>query len=435
MAKKIHAFRTGKPCSHFAIRFDRPVMDPILTRDAIVWCSEHVAPTDRVDSICVLNIRTWCFRKLRGDAREEVRSFIASDEIVALMTHTNMCYVWELHGDGFKKFRVPSQDYFKCTTCRDRTVACAAVSAEKTSVYIWNFDTSLGQSFEVESSRQLPMAGYRDRVIFTSSRANAFLDKSTRLLLQPKTYSIIIINHAWALQYEVRGQQYIHYGPIVSSRFRYDGVHMDRCHLSDIQCEHPGWVILISEQNPQPLKLVPIDERGRFSLEVGKEWLGFDEHENKFKPFSKRSWTQSSKNWYNSTFYRLCYRTGRRDDRSGVPGFTVGHANKTKCTLFTKPKPRVHSRSGDHSIESRAGVEYKQLMNFGYVVSYCRDEIFVYCFDESDNRPLRDERFFTEGEFLPLEYVREESEQWVIDEEDELDKDEENDKDNSEEWP
>ncbi|KAI8937100.1 hypothetical protein NX059_006315 [Plenodomus lindquistii] len=165
MAKKIHAFRTGKPCSHFAIRFDRPVMDPILTRDAIVWCSEHVAPTDRVDSICVLNIRTWCFRKLRGDAREEVRSFIASDEIVALMTHTNMCYVWELHGDGFKKFRVPSQDYFKCTTCRDRTVACAAVSAEKTSVYIWNFDTSLGQSFEVESSRQLPMAGYRDRVM------------------------------------------------------------------------------------------------------------------------------------------------------------------------------------------------------------------------------------------------------------------------------
>lgn len=156
MAQRIQAFRTGKPCSHFLIRFDRPVMDPILTRDTVIWWPGDFRSMARARFICVLNLSTWKFRKFRGEAREAVRSFVASDEIVALMTYTNICYVWELHGEGSKSFKVPSQAYFGCTTCRDRTVACVAVGAEYTSVFIWHFDSHRRQSFQIKNDRQIP---------------------------------------------------------------------------------------------------------------------------------------------------------------------------------------------------------------------------------------------------------------------------------------
>jgi len=74
---------------------------------------------------------------------------VASEEMVAMMTYSNTCYAWELHGTKSHKFRLPSMDYLYSATCRERSVACAALTHDQIAVFIWQFDTRQGQSFQI----------------------------------------------------------------------------------------------------------------------------------------------------------------------------------------------------------------------------------------------------------------------------------------------
>lgn len=99
-------------------------------------------------SVCVLNLQTWRLHSLSGLGKESVRRFVASDEIVALITHGHVCYAWDLQGVEMKTFRVPNHNYFGAVTCRGRTIACATADNEVLKVFIWDFDTQHGQAFE-----------------------------------------------------------------------------------------------------------------------------------------------------------------------------------------------------------------------------------------------------------------------------------------------
>lgn len=149
MAKSIQALRTAKPTSHFLIRLHRCLDDFILTGDTVIW-----QPRPNEDfhlparSLCLLDLSSWSFRELHADGREQVRRIVASDEIVAMITYSNRCNVWELHGTKSHSFVLPDSKYLGSATCRGRTVACAALTYDQIAVYIWQFDTQQGQSFE-----------------------------------------------------------------------------------------------------------------------------------------------------------------------------------------------------------------------------------------------------------------------------------------------
>lgn len=149
-ARTIDALRTCKPHTRFPIRLDYAFHGLVLTSDTLIW--QPRAGNTYSRGICVFDLATWSLRTLAGEAREEVCSIAASDDIVALATFSKVCYVWELHGQVSKKFIIPSQYYFGAVTCRRRTVACAGSFVQHISVYIWDFDTQRGRSFQIDPS-------------------------------------------------------------------------------------------------------------------------------------------------------------------------------------------------------------------------------------------------------------------------------------------
>lgn len=160
MAKTIQAFRTGRPRSHCLIRLDQSVEDSILSADTLIWMPRTSKSLDTVTrSICVMNLSSWTFRQLRGEERERVYSVVASRDIVAIVTYTNTCYAWELHGNGSHKCTLPSRDYIDTVACRERTIAFAALKDDHMSVFIWQFDTQRGQSFQISRYLDEPCLG------------------------------------------------------------------------------------------------------------------------------------------------------------------------------------------------------------------------------------------------------------------------------------
>ncbi|KAH9877350.1 hypothetical protein IAQ61_002715 [Plenodomus lingam] len=407
MAQRIHAFRTGKPCSHFMIEFDRSIVSPTLVEDTLLWIPEdHPYDGTRLgDCICLLNLRSWNFRKLRGDAREQVHSFTASEDIVALMTFTHKCYVWELHGEGFKQFKVPSQDYLKTATCRERTVACAAVGAEKTSVYIWHFDSQHGQTFVIETNPQIPDDVELGPPYYDYIEAKEFLVRSTRLLLQPKTSSIIIITHAWACNVMAKIQpgsrtfglqRALQLGPIVSSRFSYDGVCLDRSSLP--LDSHFLEIRLICDYRKN-YGLVPVDQQGHFTLEVACDGPEDEKRRQEFNPTSERSWSPSSTGWWNDVYFKPGepYVQNIPDSMMymATDAYMVGNTSGYEQHFLSIPRPGKRFRPGRD--------DYRACSNGSYLVRSFDSAAVVYCFDESNDRPKEDGPFFTEGVFLTLD--------------------------------
>lgn len=147
-ARAIHAFRTGNPRIVFKVVSARKTGRLMLAGNHLVWAGRKRETSSRY--ALVLNLDTWQLRSLRGEAREQLMDVFVSDQIVALTTFSNICYVWELQGGpGPKNFRVPSSTYFRNVACRDRTVACVAHFAKHTSVFIWEYNTQRGRSFNI----------------------------------------------------------------------------------------------------------------------------------------------------------------------------------------------------------------------------------------------------------------------------------------------
>lgn len=150
-ARDIHAFRNGQPRSCFKFSPEHIILHHVLTGDSLIWLPQPQA-LERPRSVFIFDLKAWALHTLGGEAREEIRAVFASDQLIAMTTFHNICYVSTLNGQGQKKFRVPSHFFFDTVTCRGRTVACAAVSTDNIAVYIWDYDTQRGKSFQINPS-------------------------------------------------------------------------------------------------------------------------------------------------------------------------------------------------------------------------------------------------------------------------------------------
>ncbi|KAF2852369.1 hypothetical protein T440DRAFT_421283 [Plenodomus tracheiphilus IPT5] len=410
MAQRIQAFRTFKPHSHFVIRLHRYARDPILAGDFVIWKPVSHRSTDFERSICVLNLTSWKFRELHGDAREGVHSIAASDELVTMATSLNVCYVWELHGRGFKKFRVPSTEYFDCITCRERTVACVGLFEDNISVYIWDFDSQRGRSFEIDRyfPKDHPLG--LDSMGPGSYRGVNVEDGWMSLLLQPKSSSIIIITTTLAHASETKELAQLDESVIVSSRYTYDGVLVDRS-FSPPHGQHANSRLpdLMYVQAPGPYsQLVPVDQRGRYLLPArclpsriqvsNFVWLEFDEHLNQFVTTGQRSGGDLTTVWWKDTFYES--DRDAREDHSMLKT-TVGNTSGFKRTLQT------FVEHGENCPEDLSLFE-ESFLNENYLVRVGGYGLLVYCFDERSDRPTESGPFFNEGDFTILEYQEKE---------------------------
>ncbi|KAI4908589.1 uncharacterized protein J4E92_010782 [Alternaria infectoria] len=98
-ARKIHAFRTGKPRKVYKITPKDSIDDIYLAGNSLIWQSLTFTPENQSRNVCVLDLATWDLRFLGGEGRERIIDVFVSSEIVALTTWANICYVHELHVD------------------------------------------------------------------------------------------------------------------------------------------------------------------------------------------------------------------------------------------------------------------------------------------------------------------------------------------------
>ncbi|RMZ71581.1 xanthine phosphoribosyltransferase 1 [Pyrenophora seminiperda CCB06] len=166
-ARAIHAFRTGKPTIIFRLNLnpDKYTEQFMLTRNHLVWDTYEGGYTR---DVCILNLDTWQLRRVCGEAREDISRVFVSDEIVVLATHSIVSYVYELQGGQVpKKFRTPSMEYYRNVACCDRTVACVGRYSDHTSVFIWEYNTQRGRSFDINHGAGGP--DFEERQVYTLS--------------------------------------------------------------------------------------------------------------------------------------------------------------------------------------------------------------------------------------------------------------------------
>jgi hypothetical protein len=113
-----------------------------LVGSAFVW----VQPHHRMLNIC--NLRTMATSSLQGDARESIINVALSEELVAFATSLNTCYVTDLAGANRKKFKLV-RSMFQQLACRGHVVACGGFVNNCAMIYIWDYETQVGKSFEI----------------------------------------------------------------------------------------------------------------------------------------------------------------------------------------------------------------------------------------------------------------------------------------------
>jgi hypothetical protein len=122
----------------------------VLVEDTFAWLSLGC----RTLNIC--NLRTMAKSTLHGDARELITKVALSGNLIAFATTLNTCYVQSLNGGKRMKFKLV-QGMFQQLTCRDRTIICGGFVNNSAVIYIWDFDTQTGKSFDI-SVQELPFA-------------------------------------------------------------------------------------------------------------------------------------------------------------------------------------------------------------------------------------------------------------------------------------
>lgn len=320
-AQQIHRFRSGKPCKHYAITLNHICTDPLLIGDFLIWKKNQGPASIAMRTAYVLNLHTWSLRTLVGEARESLRGFAASEQVVAVAASTNLCYVWDLHTSEMKKFRVPNHTYFEALTCGERTVACAAALTDEIIVYIWEFDSQLGKTFRItgreghhffqRNPKFVSSLHYSIIILTTFSCVHAH---NLALLLQPKSESIIVFADIDCNRYTSKGK----ICPTVPSdilhcRYTYNGV----CLESSYRNTNGRMPVHIS---PEAHPLLPVDTQGNFALTAGDFELGafrpirlqFDSKAYRFvaasDPFNGRTmhrYIQYTTSWWKDTFYGI----------------------------------------------------------------------------------------------------------------------------------
>ncbi|KAF1831346.1 hypothetical protein BDW02DRAFT_572103 [Decorospora gaudefroyi] len=387
-ARNIHSFRTGKPSSIYKITPSETASRLSLVGNYLIWDQYHYTDDPQRGSrqVCILHLETWRLRTVCGEAREQLFEFHASDEIVVLTTFANIAYVYELEGPRFKKFRVPSGDYFKTVACRALTVACVASFAEHTSVYIWQYDTGRGRTFKIDHDPGTLFSIFDPYVIHAISP-----------LIQPETETIILFVDAQRSEKLPYDQRKIAY-----SRYTYSG----EC-IGDFQPSLPGIGSIESMGSWE--RFVPVNFQAnqfaipmRSALGEGQDrihtffLLHFDEGLN-----SLRVWEDSqlpgpircsggAMAWWKDTCYGFFYHEGERRDMIAHMGTSD---KKTYTPIVSEPRhdtPWAYHRSRVNALV---------VLNDKYVIRSTASIFYVLCFDGEDNgnRPKENGPFFDLG--------------------------------------
>jgi hypothetical protein len=96
----------------------------------------------------ICNLRTMAVSSLQGDARESITNVALSEELVAFATSLNTCYVTDLAGANRKKFKLV-RSMFQQLACRGHVVACGGFFNSCAMIFIWDYETQVGKSFEI----------------------------------------------------------------------------------------------------------------------------------------------------------------------------------------------------------------------------------------------------------------------------------------------
>lgn len=242
-ARSVHAFRRtsawAPPDSYIRLvtATEEATQDThLLVGDNLIWIDAENGSR----RVRVLNLRSWTSRVFHGEAREKIHTICASDELVVLATQ-NVAYVARLSGqDVMKKFRVVNPSVLSSVTCRGRTVACAGAVGDSVLVYIWEFDTQQGRSFNINPSNG-----------FFSGRPVEDPDIKLAILLQPNAEVITVFT--FVLKYSTKvfysgftfgGDCVFSASQTLSSKGAYHPTRTLDCGLGFIPASHDGLFML-----------------------------------------------------------------------------------------------------------------------------------------------------------------------------------------------
>ncbi|KAF2133202.1 hypothetical protein P153DRAFT_428236 [Dothidotthia symphoricarpi CBS 119687] len=390
-AQDIQAFRTGNPRSRFMIKFSDDASYPVLSGNTLIWRPPQVKRL-----MYALDLSTWRLTTLRGAAREYISKSFVSDQLVAFVTMTNVFYVSELNGQGQRSFTLPSCEYCNAVTIRGRTVACATHFDDRVFVYIWDYDTQQGKSFDIRRPSPLvkPCDGSGHISDFTPG---------IKLLVQPESKSIIIVSD----NYCFFGQVVNTHSPsgvspsrppthIMCSRFSYTG----EC----IQAPHT----ILTQCNLDLDSFIPIGLCGLFEISVHVTGPGifgnttcvrmlFDEHLGRFTDARcPLTGAMSESSQYVACWNDTSYKTWIRDINGETQVLEFGGTNDYPDS---KPLDCIPSRF----VESRYGcpnTHTLMLLNDRYVIRTGTFAFRVFCFDESSERPKQSGPLFDFGTII-----------------------------------
>jgi hypothetical protein len=391
-AHRIHAFRTGQPCSILKITPTDEIRELLLRGDHLAWLQPQNY-RDTIRSAYILHLPTWSLRTVSGEGREKLRDIFASDELVVLTTFANICYVHEVAGSqSFKKFRVPNKAYFANMAVRGKTVACVCDLGASTEVYIWHFCTGRGTSF---------------KILHTPGSLFGVSDPTLRSVfhiapvIQPTTKTIVLFTNAYLSKEQPHHRKNIAFG-----RYTYTG----EC-LGTSQPSLPAIGQMMSWSYARFWN--PTGYNGRWAM-----WL------------KSRPWGSEAGNRVTTSFL---LRFDEKDNHlsvwggSRLPGSDCGFYTggclawwKDTCYGHLLPSDTTEKRNmlafmgteGDAKIKALVGEDEEMKMahawenvtasvqlNEKYVMRNVLDRFYLLCFDEDEGRK-RSERsgaFFDQG--------------------------------------
>lgn len=384
-ARSVHAFRNAPrsvpPDSSFKI--STPFgSTQLLAGDRLIWLDG----AENSRQVRVLDLRSWSFRVLNGESREQIRDVYASEEILVFTTYTT-AYVTRLDSPGpLKRFRVVNAALLCTVACRGRTVVCAGYLEDCLLVYIWDFDTQTGRSFKVS---------YETSFLSGCQLDLAKAQPPVGLLLQPDTEAIVLCILDTCKVTDLSDKD-LWCPKVLYGQFAYSGECRYHTEQTLEECDHG----LLTHSNSRSMTFVPASRSGLFILQSTSRrtnppfktvpLLQFDERLNAFtspeRPgstaFSPRQshsiaqWNNSEVNlhvvWWKDTFIEISV-----SEHIVVHRGTASCHRREKILVCDNSELEMNGRRDD----------WKLLINERYIVWPCCNTFYICCFDHTVKLP------------------------------------------------
>ena len=345
----------------------------MLVGDNLIWLAQ-----DR-RRVHVLDLRLFTTKTFIPVTRESIGIACAADEVVAFTAHfRGTVYVGELNGQGpLKSFRFINTSLNFALTCRHRTVACAGYLEDSLLVYIWNYDTQQGKSFNVNNHTPVSLGNQLHISI---------LQTELGLLLQPDTETIVLCLFVPSHCQRNPGDnpQVLYY------RFTYAG---ECLHGANQVLEgYYGDDINAESGDRRSIRFIPASHDGLFMLQR-KVWrnahaiktihtLQFDERLQAFtSPRHPRLYPTDPQDQGNIVWWKDAFV------EAGTEEYIVVHRGTTSDPCYEPVMAYSPSKPMQGSVREWQ-VNFKELLiNDRYIVRpYC-NVFYVYCYDHTVQLP------------------------------------------------